>query len=72
MVHINNYIAGHDPIEPGYKSGTFTIFFKEPYFRKNDVITAEENHKLKVIKVYKYNLWRKFLNLLSLIYLILK
>jgi len=30
-------------------------------WEKGDIVTASGNHRCKIIKVYRYNLWRRFL-----------
>lgn len=40
----------------------FVVRFSEAYWKKGDFITSEQGTKLKVIKVYNYNFYRKILN----------
>ena len=47
-------------------SKKFILHFKEPYFKRNDIIETSDGHKLIITKVYKYNLWRKFLSLFGI------
>lgn len=47
---------------PGIKPEPFFIHFSTGYFKKGDIISSANNSILKVIKVYKYNWWRKLLN----------
>jgi len=38
--------------------------FNKNYFKKNDILICDNTpSKVRVTKVYKYNLWRKILNL---------
>lgn len=52
-------------IRPEIRSKTFYLAFNDRWFRKGDIIIREfENSpsiKVKVIKTYPFNWWRKFL-----------
>lgn len=48
-------------MNPGKNGKTFTIYLEDTFFKKGDILTSEESTNLKVIKVYKFNLWRKLL-----------
>jgi len=42
----------------------FILMFNKNYFKKNDILICDNTpSKVRVTKVYKYNLWRKILNL---------
>lgn len=40
----------------------FIIRFDSNYFNKNDVLTLQKEYQVKIIKVYKFNLYRKVLH----------
>ena len=43
---------------------TFIIHLEENWFKNNDILDINTFH-LQVIKVYKYNIWRKLLKFLG-------
>ena len=45
---------------------SFIIQVDKNWFNTDDIITNQNGVSVRVIKVYKYNLWRKFLNLLGI------
>jgi hypothetical protein len=48
---------------PGIKPGIFTLQFTEDYnFHRKDILVRDNGFAVKVIKVYKYNLWKRILN----------
>lgn len=40
----------------------FIIRFNGNYFNKNDILTLQKGYDVKIIKVYKYNWYRKVLH----------
>ena len=49
-------------------SKDFILYFSEDIFQKGDILYTPDNNndRFVVTKVYKYNLWRKFLNFLGI------
>ena len=50
---------------PGYKTKPFYIKFDGNYFKRGDVLhvsSPRQGIQIEVIKVYKFNLWRRVLN----------
>ena len=45
---------------------SFIIKCDSNWFKKNEILDTPSGVRLKVTKVYKYNLWRKFLHLLGI------
>lgn len=40
----------------------FYIFLNESWYKKNDILNLPSGFQVKVVKVYKYNWYRKLLN----------
>lgn len=47
---------------PGINQQSFVMKLSDVFFKKGDTLTFGGNTTVKVVKVYKYNIWRKFLN----------
>ena len=46
---------------PGSKSKPFIIKLEEDWFKKGDILETSDESKLKIIKIYKFNWWRRLL-----------
>jgi len=51
---------------PGKNKNEFTLIFQESWFNKGDILETQDKLKYKVVKVYKYNWYRKLRNFLGL------
>jgi hypothetical protein len=48
-------------MNPGLKPKPFKIYFKEAWFKRNDILQISETYKVRVLKVYNNSWWKKLL-----------
>ncbi len=48
-------------MNPKMNRKTFILYFDDNYFKKGDILDSGTSYQVKVIKVYKYNLFRRLL-----------
>lgn len=50
------------PNTPGYGNKSFKIVLSEDWFKKGDLLRSDSSiNTIRIIKVYRNTLWRKFL-----------